>query len=243
MKMFGTFLLMSLLSLPLFVQAAGNVSVMFPVTVVCAASDPVRYADGSALVEKECLAVVYVFNVEDPTNTPFTIDAAGQLKATSPTADVRWGKISTYQNNLFDIVGAVAGVPQNPHTESGVSGLYSFRSMLLDTDFEEPPFSATAYLVAMDTRFGDKTCKGAPKYIAAYGVSYLGTLYYPPMSPTTSFMVGTQAVSGLSNVSMPSLSCKPAPMSLSEELEKLLTPTLSTMVSTADGMTLSFSIA
>ncbi|MEG1789015.1 MAG: hypothetical protein RR268_07380, partial [Kiritimatiellia bacterium] len=164
---------MSLLSLPLFVQAE---TMYFGAQLFFA--PPVKYVDGSALVKNECFAVVYVFNVENLTNsspTPFTIDAAGQLKATSLTADVRWGKISTHDRKSFDTVGTVAGVPKNQYVTE--QKLHTFSSLLLNTDFQGTvPFSATAYLVAMDTRFGNKTCKGAPKYIAAYGVSYLGTV-------------------------------------------------------------------
>ncbi|MEG1553285.1 MAG: hypothetical protein RR417_07005, partial [Kiritimatiellia bacterium] len=193
MKMFGTFLLMFFLTLPLFVQAEVG---CFGVQLFFA--PPVKYVDGSALVKNECFAVIYVFNVENLTSSslpPFTIDAAGQLKATSLTADVRWGKISTHDRKSFDTVGTVAGVPKNQYMKDGVSvsGLYSFRSMLLDTDFQGvAPFSATAYLVAMDTRFGDKTCKGAPKYIAAYGVSYLGTVSLYGMGGFAPFAVGAR---------------------------------------------------
>ncbi|MEG1934185.1 MAG: hypothetical protein RR133_06355, partial [Kiritimatiellia bacterium] len=216
MKMFGTFLLMFFLSLPLFVQAE---TMYFGAQLFFA--PPVKYVDGSALVKNECFAVIYVFNVENLTSSslpPFTIDAAGQLKATSLTADVRWGKISTHDRKSFDIVGAVAGVPKNQYgTEQR---LHTFSSLLLDTDFQGTvPFSATAYLVAMDTRFGDKTCKGAPKYIAAYGVSYLGTVSQFGMGLFAPFAVGAKndfvtiaSMPTSSYVSMPSLDRKPAPM-------------------------------
>lgn len=126
----------SLLMIALCASALQAITVQFQFP----SSYALTYEDGTTVTSGEILRVVFVSGSFDTSTIPFTIDAAGQLTATSSAVTVGWGSITTIVDEV-----TTTSLDSIPLTDEGTIDAGTVQAVSSES-------SIYGYLVLFDTR-------------------------------------------------------------------------------------------